>query len=95
MIIWDILRKSAENQRITYVRNAGKRDIFQSVAIPDTREVAPLVVSHTVSLRVKAGGVVVESRMFEILNNKTLNWGRRYIICVLSEYQRMYDGDQY
>ena len=61
------------------MRNAEIRDILQCVAIPDNREVAPLADSHTVSLRMKAGGVVVvaESRIFDTLKNKTLNLGKK------------------
>ena len=75
--ISDISQKTAGNLKTTRVKNAGKRDILQCVAIPDNREVAPLADSHTVSLRMKAGGVVVESRTFEIFKNKTLNWGKK------------------
>ena len=64
-------RKQKIKESHMYVRNATRRVIFQYVATPDNRKVAPLSDSHTVSLRMKAGGVVVESRMFEILKNKT------------------------
>ena len=82
--ISDISQKTAGNLKTTSVGNAEKRDILQCVAIPDNREVAPLADSHTVSLRMKAGGVVVvaESRMFETLTNKTLNLGKKiHSIC--------------
>ena len=69
--ISDISQNTAGNLKTTCVRNAEKRDILQCVAIPDNREVAPLADSHTVSQRMKAVGVVVESRTFEILTNKT------------------------
>ena len=75
--ISDISQKTAANLKTTRVRNAEKGDILHCVAIPNNREVAPLADSHTVSIRMKAGGVVVESRTFEILTNKTLNWGKK------------------
>ena len=54
VIIWVIYENSVENQRITHVRYAAKRAIFQDVSVPDNPEVAPLAVSHIVSLRMKA-----------------------------------------
>ena len=95
--ISDISQKTAGNLKNTRVKNAENRDILQYVAIPDNHKVAPLADTHTVSLRMKAGGVVVvaESRLFETLTTQTLNRVRRYILRVLSEYQCMYYVDQY
>ena len=54
VINWVTFQNSLDNQRITHVRYAAKRAIFQYVSAPDNREVAPLAVSHIVSLRMKA-----------------------------------------
>ena len=61
------------------MKNAENPDILQCVAIPGNHKVAPLVDTHTVSLRMKAGGVVVvaASRMFETLKTQTLNRGKK------------------
>ena len=42
------IAKECRKSRITHVRNAAKRGIFQSVATLDNREIAPLAVNHTV-----------------------------------------------
>ena len=77
--IGHIAKDCRKSKNHTCEKFAEKRDILQCVAIPDIREVAPLADSHTVSLRMKAGGVVVvaESKMFETLTKKTLNLGKK------------------
>ena len=57
------------------MRNAEKRDILRCCYTGQSQG-GTTCGRHTVSLRMKAGGVVVESSMFETLTNKTLNLGK-------------------
>ena len=73
-LVVSALQKEHGKESVPYKNgNAAKRSIFQSVVTPDNRKEAPLAVNRTVSPRTEPG-VVVESRVFEILTNKTLNW---------------------
>ena len=71
--ISDISQKTAGNLKTTREK-CGKTAHFAVCC--HTGQSRGGAISHTVSLRMKAGGVVVESRTFEILTNKTLNWGK-------------------